>query len=201
MCISHKLVVVSSPLLSRLLASALIVLALCASALAAAPSAGTIIENQASATYFNPILNQSETLQSNPVRAMLDVQPVVSLSLVTNQQLMRSPGAPVTFNHTLTNTGNTPLSVYLTATNVAGSSFTLAGCTIVQDWNHNGIADSGEPIVAQGGMVSLAPGASMSLIITGMVPESAIQGQSSTVTLTAVSTFQSNPQPSPIWLP
>jgi len=194
LCLAHRLVVGSFPLLFCLLAYILLAPVFCSTALAAAPLAGTTIENQATATYTitnaNPALNRSETIQSNAVRVV--VQPVESLSLVTSQQLVRSPGAAAAFAHTLTNTGNTPLSAALTITTASGSSFTLSALSIVQDLNRNGIADSGEPVVPQGGLVSLTPGAAISLIVTGAVPASATLGQSSAITLSAVSTIQSS---------
>ena len=156
---------------------------------AAAPPAGTVIQNKASVSYFNPALNRSETLDSNPVSVV--VQPVESFTLEANQQIFRSPGAPFSFSHTLTNTGNTPFSVALSTTPTAGGSFTMSAITVYRDLNQNGIADSGDPVIAQGGVVGVAVGESISLVITGSVPVSAMQGQSAGTSLTAISTTQS----------
>ena len=173
-----------------LFAAVLIFLAVaCSTAGAAAPPAGTTIENRAIATYYNPVLDRSETMESNPVR--VTVQPVEALTLVVNQQIFRSPGAPVSFSHTLTNTGNTPLSVFLTTTPASGGSFAFAAVTIVHDQNGNGIADSGEPVIPQGGLLGLALGESVSLIVKTAVPATANQGQSAALVLSAVSSIQS----------
>ena len=157
-------------------------------AFAATPRAGTVIENKAFASYYNPVLDRSETMESNPVQVI--VQPVEALSMVADQQLFRSPGAPVSFSHILTNTGNTPLSAFLTTTTATGSTFTLSGLTLTRDLNQNGIADYGEPQIPQNGMIGLAAGQSVSLIISGTVPSNAMQTQSSSIAISAVSSIQ-----------
>lgn len=165
-----------------------VLLVLDTAAFAASPSAGTVIENRAMATYYNPSLDRTEMLESNPVQ--LVVQPVEALSLAPDLQLLRSQGEPVTFAHTLANTGNTPFTCTLTVTPTTGSDFTLTTLTLYRDLNQNGIADSGEPAIANGGTITLAPGESAGLAAIAFIPTTTIEGQSSSFTITAISNGQ-----------
>ncbi len=152
---------------------------------AAAPPTGTIIENRALVTYYNPVLDRTELLESNPVQ--VDVQPVEILTLVPDLQLLRSQGEPVTFAHTLTNAGNTPVSCSLTITPTAGSDFALANVTLYRDLNLDGIANSGEPIIPNGSSITLAPGEVVGLTVIALVPATAAEGQSARFTIDALS--------------
>ena len=104
---------------------------------AAPPPPGTIIDSQATLSYFNPTLGRYETVSSNVVRAI--VQPVEDFTLVADQQVQATPGSPVSFVHTLTNTGNTSFACLLDSAPLAGGDFVLAGVTVVHDLNDNGL--------------------------------------------------------------
>lgn len=156
---------------------------------AAALPAGTVIENRAVASYYNPALDRLETLESNAVR--VTVQAVEALTLVADQQLTRSPGSLVTFSHILTNTGNTQTTYSLTLAALPGGAFSMSGVTIiVKDANQNGVANSGETTIPSGGLVLLAPGASVSVVLSSMVPVTAQPGQMGGISLTAASSVQ-----------
>ena len=158
------------------------------SAHAAPPPPGTVIDSQATVNYYNPTLGQYETVSSNVVRVI--IQPVEDLTLVADQQVQATPGSPVSFVHTLTNTGNTPFSCILNSLPLAGSDYVLSGVVLVRDLNSNGRADSGEPVIPSGGSLNLATGESVSLVVIGFVPLTAQPGQVSGITLTAVSNGQ-----------
>src|SRR5215469_1898956 len=74
-------------------------------------AAGTAIGNQASATYTDSS-SVSRTATSNVVTTI--VQQVASLTLTANGAKTASPGSPVFYPHTLTNTGNGSDSFTLT---------------------------------------------------------------------------------------
>jgi len=115
---------------------------------------------------------------------------VEALTLVPDLQVQATPGSPVSFAHLLTNTGNSSLLCTLDNSALAGSGFTLIGATVIRDLNNNGIADSGEPIIPSGGQLNLSAGESVSLLAIAFVPVAAQPGQSSGLTVTAVSTGQ-----------
>jgi len=69
----------------------------------AAPVAGTVIGNQAAATYTDGS-NAPRTATSNTVNTT--VQQVAAFTLVTDQYKQVAPGGTVYFGHTLTNNGN-----------------------------------------------------------------------------------------------
>ena len=90
----------------------LVVAALVAPAsMSAQTAAGTAIGNQASATYTDSS-SVSRTATSNVVTTI--VQQVASLTLTANGAKTASPGSPVFYPHTLTNTGNGSDSFSLT---------------------------------------------------------------------------------------
>jgi trimeric autotransporter adhesin len=155
---------------------------LLASSLAlAAPLAGTPIGNQAAATYTDASA-VSRTTTSNTVTTY--VQQVAAFTLTSTQTKVGSPGAPVTFSHTFTNTGNGTDTFTVGVANTTG--LVLSPLVIYPDAGCDGIADSATPITTVG---PLAPGATFCVIVQGTVPGSASAGQTSTVTLSANSQF------------
>src|SRR5947207_10038955 len=85
-------------------------------------AAGTSIGNQASATYTDSS-STSRTATSNVVTTI--VQQVASLTLTANGSKTASPGSPVFYPHTLTNTGNGSDSFTLTLAPAQSGAFTL----------------------------------------------------------------------------
>src|SRR5258708_13345086 len=90
-------------------------------------AAGTAIGNQASATYTDSS-SVSRTATSNVVTTV--VQQVASLTLTANGAKTASPGSPVFYPHTLTNTGNGSDSFTLTLAPAQSGAFTLTGTHI-----------------------------------------------------------------------
>jgi trimeric autotransporter adhesin len=150
----------------------------------AAPPAGTPIGNQAAATYTDAS-SVTRTATSNTV--VTTVQQVAAFTLTAPQAKPASPGQPVTFSHTITNTGNGPDSFSLAyANNPTGDNFDLTSPQIFADATCDGVADNATPITTTG---SLAAGASFCVVVQGTVPGTALSGQTSATTITATSQF------------
>lgn len=148
----------------------------------AAPLAGTTIGNQAAATYTDGSAIP-RTATSNTVNTV--VQQVASFTLTATQSKTSAPGAPVSYSHTITNTGNGADSFSLAATNNAGDDFDLIGVTILADTNCDGV---GEGAITSVGPLAAFTG-SACVVVQGNVPGTATSGQQSLVTLTATSVF------------
>jgi uncharacterized repeat protein (TIGR01451 family) len=149
-------------------------------------AAGTSIGNQASATYTDSS-SVSRTATSNVVTTI--VQQVASLTVTANGAKTASPGAPVFYPHTLTNTGNGSDSFTLTLAPAQSGAFTLTGTHIYLDANGDGIPDNFTDLA--GTQVTVAPGAAnaFKFVITGAVPPGATSGQTNNFSVTATSTF------------
>ncbi|HKF22783.1 MAG TPA: hypothetical protein VKE93_14525 [Candidatus Angelobacter sp.] len=149
-------------------------------------AAGTAIGNQASATYTDSS-SVSRTATSNVVTTI--VQQVASLTLTANGAKTASPGSPVFYPHTLTNTGNGSDSFTLTLAPAQSGAFTLTGTHIYLDANGDGIPDNFTDLT--GTQVTVAPGAAnaFKFVITGTVPPGATAGQTNNFSVTATSVF------------
>jgi uncharacterized repeat protein (TIGR01451 family) len=148
-------------------------------------AAGTSIGNQASATYTDSS-SVSRAATSNVVTTV--VQQVGSLTLTANGAKTASPGSPVFYPHTLTNTGNGSDSFTLSLPAQSGA-FTLTATHIYLDANGDGIPDNFTDLT--GTSVTVTPGAAnaFKFVITGTVPPSATAGQTNNFPVTATSVF------------
>jgi uncharacterized repeat protein (TIGR01451 family) len=176
--------------MSRLLRLALLtgLLLLSGVVRAAPPPAGTVITSTSTATYIDQASGQTIHLSSNT--ADITVAALEALTLTASQTLATPLGAPFTLSHVLTNTGNATTSFLITTSLPAGGGFTPANLEVIEDLNGNGRADPGEPVIPQGGAITLAAGQAMSLLITGTVPATALVGQSAQIVLTGTSSLQ-----------
>lgn len=175
-------------LLSKLLSVCLLLL-LCGLAAQAAPvPEGTLISNTATATFVDSASGLSARLNSNTVNTRVSV--LEALTLTAGQSVLISSGGAFAISHTLTNTGNAPTRYLLGAALASGSGFTPVNLQVVHDLNGNGRADAGEPVIAGGGTLSLAAGASANVLLTGQSPAAAVPGQSAQIVLRAVSQLQ-----------
>lgn len=104
----------------------------------ALPPAGSVIGNQANATYTDSG-GQTKTATSNLVETV--VQQVGSFTLVQDNTKTAAPGNVVYMPHTLTNTGNGSDSFALAFANLAGS-FDVSTITVYADANGDGVPDS-----------------------------------------------------------
>ena len=139
---------------------------------AAAPLAGTEIKNLATVSYEDENGN-TYTAQSN--EAVITVAPQYRATLENDRTQSAAPGQTAYFPHTLVNTGNTPDTYTLGATNNA---------TIYLDSNGNGQPDAGENPV---NTVTLGAGETAQLIVAYAVPANAADGTSESIVLTATS--------------
>jgi uncharacterized repeat protein (TIGR01451 family) len=158
--------------------------AFCIPTHAAAPPTGTPIDNIA---YFELKPNIT-LLKSNLVRAL--VQPIESLTLVSDQQAIVSAGSSATFVHHLTNNGNTGSSVSLTLTTPVGNGFTIANLTLYRSLNNTGVLASGDPVISPANPLTLNSGESVTLIVTGTVPSGTTGGLAATIRISAATDLQ-----------
>lgn len=159
-----------------------------AAAQAAPTPAGTVISNTGSGVYVDSVTGLAIQLKSNTVSTTVAV--LEALTLTSDQALLIAAGNSLTISHLLTNTGNALTAYLITASIAPGSAFNLSNLQVVQDLNANGRADPGEPVIAAGGIISLARGSSANLLITGLAPATSPQGQTAQLVLTAVSQLQ-----------
>src|ERR1700687_6394713 len=99
-------------------------------------AAGTSIGNQAAATYTDSS-SVSRCATSNLVTTI--VQQGASVTLTANGAKTASPGSPVFYPHTLTNTGNGSDSFTLTLAPHQSGAYTLTGTHIYLDAHGEGI--------------------------------------------------------------
>jgi uncharacterized repeat protein (TIGR01451 family) len=151
---------------------------------ALAPLAGSIIRNQASVTF--EIIGQPVRIDSNVVS--VSVLPVEGLELTSDGNYSEPPGAPVYLPHRLTNTGNVATGYTVDAVNLPGDNYDLSGVVVYRDTNGNGTVDAGEPPIASGDVINLAPGESLDIVISGIIPSTATSEQQAQVRITATST-------------
>jgi uncharacterized repeat protein (TIGR01451 family) len=158
-------------------------LAASGTARAAVPVAGTLFSNVARASYIDAATGHTIRVTSNTVTTIL--QPLVALLLTGSEAVDGEPADTLTFAHRLTNSGDIT-TTYTLSVGAAGGDFAATGITLVADTNGNGIADPGEPVLGTSAAVSLAPGATMSLVILAGVPATAAAEQSTQIRLTAL---------------
>ncbi|MBI3358109.1 MAG: hypothetical protein HY037_00725 [Nitrospirae bacterium] len=128
---------------------------------------GTVVGNQASATYNDSVGNQF-TAQSNLFTITVSQVAGVSVSPQPGQSRSGAPANEVQFPHTVKNIGNGTDTFNLAT--VAGGAVTLNSITIIRDDNGNGIANPGEPAITS---VTLDMDQSQMIVVRGTVPNSA----------------------------
>ena len=144
---------------------------------------GTVIKNQAGATYRDSAgIDRSTT--SNLVETL--VQPVVAMTLTTDQSKRGAPDGQVTFTHVLTNTGNVTDTYLL---DIVYPATVISGGTIYPDMNpKDGVADVADAIVSGTTIIGpLAPNETFSFVIVADIDAAATSGDSDSLTITATS--------------
>ncbi|MEM1086541.1 MAG: hypothetical protein AAGH90_02340 [Pseudomonadota bacterium] len=144
--------------------------------------AGSVIRNQAQATYFDPVQDRAFSVTSTI--ATVRVRSAPDFELLTDNDLFASADETVTFPHTLNNTGNEADRFALTFAPV-NTSQALDGAAIFHDLNENGALDPNEPQISQ--TPYLDPAQSISLVLVARVPALAVPGQVYTYDVTASS--------------
>ncbi|MEE9302508.1 MAG: hypothetical protein V3U84_01875, partial [Thiotrichaceae bacterium] len=116
---------------------------------AASPMAGTLIKNQASATYKDAS-GVEHFATSNLVETL--IQHVAAMDLVQDQTRPGALDNTVYFPHVLTNNGNDIDSFALTATNNTGDQYDFTVVKVYADANQDGLPDSTTEIATTGNL-------------------------------------------------
>ena len=160
--------------------------ALPSAAYAAGVSAGTTIQNTASATYSNGAT--TETVTSNQVDILVDeVLNVAVASQDAGNVTLNSSGAVLSFE--ITNTGNGPESFRLTPNAaLAGDDFDPSVTLLAYDSNNNGVYDAGiDATIAVGGSTpAIAADDSLLVFVVTALAGTPGDGDTADVRLTAV---------------
>lgn len=171
----------------RSLATAALV-AIASIAAHAAPPAGTVIGNQATATY-NDVGGAPRTATSNLVQTT--VSQVKSFQLAANGSRTAAPGQTVYYPHTITNTGNGIDTYALNAP--ASTNFAAAGAghgspAYYLDANGDGVPDNATPITTSG---PIAAGGVFRFVVAGTVPATAASGNTADLVVSVSDTTPS----------
>ncbi len=168
---------------------ALLALWMAVPTMAATPPAGSVIGNQATATYTDAS-GQTKTATSNLVETT--VQQVGSFTLTTDNAKTAAIGNTVYMPHTLTNTGNGSDSFVLSLADVAPSAFTSTNIAIYLDANGDGVPDSTTPLAS--GIAgtfttpSLPAGGTYGFVVSMSVPVTATDTQQDAIEVKATAT-------------
>ena len=150
-----------------------------AAAYAAAPEAGSVIGNQAVATYTNSA-GDTITVTSNTVETV--VQQVAGVTLDSDNTETIAPGGKAFLPHIDTNVGNGPDSYALTATEDGSGTLDTSQLVFYPDADMDGVADSATPLTST---PTLAPGEQFGVVIEATVPSTATGSDTITVTSTS----------------
>ncbi len=148
-------------------------------------SAGTLIQNTASATYTSGA--SGGTVTSNTVSIKVDELLNVAVAGLTTVPAVAGQTNAV-LEYSITNTGNGPEAFKLTADPaVPGNAFDAVVQSIVVDTNGNGVYDAGvDQVLAPGASTPIiAADGSLKVFVLVSLPASATDGQTSQVKLTA----------------
>ena len=148
-------------------------------------TAGTLIQNTASATYTSG--SSSGTVSSNTVTIKVDELLNVAVAGLTTTPATAGAGN-VVLEYSITNTGNGPEAFKVTVNPaVAGNAYDATVQSIVVDSNGNGTYEPGiDQVIANGAATPLilADG-SLKIFVLVSLPANAADGQTSQVKLTA----------------
>ena len=147
----------------------------------AAPEAGSVIGNQAVATYTNAA-GDTITVTSNTVETI--VQQVAGVTLTSDNSETIAPGGKAFLPHIITNDGNGPDAFALTAVETDTGTLDTSQLVFYPDANMDGVADSATPLTET---PTLAPGEQFGIVIEASVASTA--NGSDTITVTAASTL------------
>ena len=148
-------------------------------------TAGTLIQNTASATYTSGA--SGGTVNSNTVTIKVDELLNVAVAGLTTTPAVAGQSNAV-LEYSITNTGNGPEAFKLTANPaVSGNGFDATVQSVVIDSNGNGTYDPGvDQVLATGAATPLiAADGSLKVFVIVSLPAGATDGQTSKVQLTA----------------
>lgn len=152
---------------------------------AAGVSAGTLIENTATATYNAG--SSSVSVSSNTVQVTVDELLDVAVASLSGSPVATGPAA-VAIPFSITNTGNGPEAFNLTVNpTVAGNQFDASLVSIVIDSDDNGIYDPASDTVLASGAPTpvIAADDTLRVFVLVTLPAGASDGQTSQLQLTA----------------
>lgn len=147
----------------------------------AATAAGSVISNQAQASYLDAA-STTRSISSNTV--VTTVQQVGAVTMGSNGARNVAPGQVASFPHTITNTGNGNDSYALSSTNSGG--FGYSGVQFFADANGDGIADNNTPITTAG---PIPAGGTFGFVAVATVPAATAAGGTNSLVVTATSQF------------
>ena len=152
-----------------------------ASVAQAAPEAGSVIGNQAVATYTNAS-GDTITVTSNTVETV--VQQVAGVTLTSNNSETVAPGGKAFLPHIITNDGNGPDAFDLLVAENDTGPLETSQLVFYPDANMDGVADSATPLLET---PVLAPGEQFGVVIEATVPSTNAAGDTDTITVTTTS--------------
>ena len=158
-----------------------VLILLSAHAFAAAPPAGSVIGNQATASYTDAA-GVARTTTSNLVET--SILQVAGVDVEADQSKTGAAGSTVYLPHTVTNTGNGSDIFSLATAQVAGGGYSFSNILIYADANGDGVPDNFDPITVT---PALAAGISYNVVVAAQIPAGAAAALSSSLTLTATS--------------
>ena len=147
--------------------------------------AGTQIANTATATYDSGAASVS--IQSNTVTVRVDELLNVAVTSLSANPTAAAAGTTV-LTYQVTNTGNGPEAFDLVADPaVSGNAFDPALQSIAYDTNGNGVYDAGTDVILATGTPTpaIAPDSSLVVFVLTTLPNTATDGQTGQVRLTA----------------
>jgi uncharacterized repeat protein (TIGR01451 family) len=147
----------------------------------AAPAAGTVIGNQATASYTDAG-GASRSATSNLVSTT--VSQVKTFALTADGARTAAPGQTVYYPHTITNNGNGTDSYALVAP-TTGGAFAHTVLAYYPDANGDGVPDGGPAISATGPVTA---GAQFRFVVGGTVPAGAAIASTGTIVISASDT-------------
>ena len=148
-------------------------------------TAGTLIQNTASATYTSGA--SSGTVSSNTVSIKVDELLNVAVAGLTTTPAVAGQTSAV-LEYSITNTGNGPEAFKVTVNPaVAGNAFDATVQSVVVDTNGNGVYDPGvDQVLATGASTPIiAADGALKIFVIVSLPSGAADGQTSQVQLTA----------------
>ncbi len=144
---------------------------------------GSSIQNTAYVSYVDTSGKAVENIPSNIV--FVTVTSLTAGQLLQSQNVTYAPGGQVIVQHHLNNVGNTTDTYYVAVNGQPGSDFPLTGLVIYLDANNNGKIDPGETQLTPTTPVQLTAGQSVSLLLVGTVPVTAVAGQKTVLQFSA----------------
>jgi len=153
----------------------------------AATPAGTIIKNQASASYKDT-QGVRRVTTSNMVETL--IRQVAALDLTRDQKKPGVAGSVVYFVHTITNNGNGADSYTLSVNNSNANNVDFENLAIYADEDRDGQPDDATATISSTSI--LAPAESQNVVVGGFIPIGTANGEVGNILIQATSQFDAN---------